>query len=245
MLIIYFCDPHSPLQSLFMKFLSLALTAALVLASCDSTTDPDASSVSTTMPRTGSIFAYDTYDTDTNGVKLPGSDTAIVDTVVASDIAFDDETGVWVIKGSNSDSTFYTVDKSNDVIMRGSGWDSWFNQVWIRLPIVSGVPSNVFNIDRLNSNGVLTETKRTVTTERIAEETVTVAGKSIRTFKIKVSVSRVVTQGGSVTSDYSTYHYYWFAPSIGTTIRIETPPQVIFGRKLGGAVEMLASYTLK
>lgn len=228
-----------------MKFLSLALAAALVLASCDSTTDPDAPGVSTTMPRVGSIYVFDTYDTDTNGVRLPGSDTAIVDTVVASDIAVDDETGVWVIKGSNTDSTFYTVDKSNDVIMRGSGWDSWFDQVWIRLPIVSGVPSNVYNIDRTSSNGVLTQTTRTIATERVAEESVTIAGTSIRTYKIKVNVSRIVTQGGSVTSDYSTYHYYWFAPSLGTTVRIETPPQVIFGRKLGGAVEMLSSYTLK
>lgn len=228
-----------------MKILTLALVAVLVVASCDSTTDPDAPGVSTTMPRVGSIYVYDTYDTDTNGVKLPASDTAIVDTVVASDIAYDDETGVWVIKGSNTDSTFYTVDRSNDVIMRGSGWDSWFDQVWIRLPIASGVPSNVYNNDRTNSNGVLTETRRAIATERVSEENVTIAGTSIRTFKIKVSVSRIVTQGGTVASDYSTYHYYWFAPSLGTTVRIETPPQVIFGRKLGGAVEMLSSYTLK
>jgi hypothetical protein len=158
---------------------------------------------------------------------------------------FDDESDVWVVKGSNSDSSFYSVDKYNDVIIRGSSWDAWFDQVWIRMPITSGVSSNVFNTDRATINGIVVETTRRIASERLSEEQVTVSGTQIRTFKVKITVSRVVTQNGAVVSDYSTFHYYWFAPSLGVTVRIETPSQIIFGKKMNGAIEMLKSYTLK
>jgi hypothetical protein len=197
------------------------------------------------MPRVGSTYTYESYDTDTNGAVIAGSDSTHVDAVVASGVVFDDESDVWVVKGSNSDSSFYSVDKYNDVIIRGSSWDAWFDQVWIRMPITSGVSSNVFNTDRATINGIVVETTRRITSERLSEEQVTVSGTQIRTFKVKITVSRVVTQNGAVVSDYSTFHYYWFAPSLGVTVRIETPSQIIFGKKMNGAIEMLKSYTLK
>lgn len=197
------------------------------------------------MPRVGSTYTFESYDTDTNGAVVAGSDTTHVDAVVASGIVFDDERDVWVVKGSNSDSSFYSVDMYNDVIIRGSSWDAWFDQVWIRMPITSGVSSNVFNTDRATINGIVVETTRRITSERVSEEQVTVSGTQIRTFKVKITVSRVVTQNGTVVSDYSTFHYYWFAPTLGVTVRIETPSQIIFGKKMNGAIEMLKSYTLK
>ena len=227
-----------------MKFAALLLSLAIVAASCTTSTTPDNTST-TSIPRVGSTYAFESYDTDTNGAVVAGSDTTHVDAVVASGIVFDDERDVWVVKGSNSDSSFYSVDMYNDVIIRGSSWDAWFDQVWIRMPITSGVSSNVFNTDRATINGIVVETTRRITSERVSEEQVTVSGAQIRTFKVKITVSRVVTQNGAVVSDYSTFHYYWFAPSLGVTVRIETPSQIIFGKKMNGAIEMLKSYTLK
>ena len=227
-----------------MKFAALLLSLAIVAASCTTSTTPD-NTITTSMPRVGSTYTFESYDTDTNGAVVAGSDTTHVDAVVASGIVFDDERDVWVVKGSNSDSSFYSVDKYNDVIIRGSSWDAWFDQVWIRMPITSGVSSNVFNTDRATINGIVVETTRRITSERVSEEQVTVSGTQIRTFKVKITVSRVVTQNGAVVSDYSTFHYYWFAPSLGVTVRIETPSQIIFGKKMNGAIEMLKSYTLK
>jgi hypothetical protein len=227
-----------------MKFAALLLSLAIVAASCTTSTTPD-NTITTLMPRVGSTYTYESYDTDTNGAVIAGSDSTHVDAVVASGVVFDDESDVWVVKGSNSDSSFYSVDKYNDVIIRGSSWDAWFDQVWIRMPITSGVSSNVFNTDRATINGIVVETTRRITSERLSEEQVTVSGTQIRTFKVKITVSRVVTQNGAVVSDYSTFHYYWFAPSLGVTVRIETPSQIIFGKKMNGAIEMLKSYTLK
>ncbi len=227
-----------------MKFAALLLSLAIVAASCTTSTTPD-NTITTSMPRVGSTYTFESYDTDTNGAVVAGSDTTHVDAVVASGIVFDDERDVWVVKGSNSDSSFYSVDMYNDVIIRGSSWDAWFDQVWIRMPITSGVSSNVFNTDRATINGIVVETTRRITSERVSEEQVTVSGTQIRTFKVKITVSRVVTQNGTVVSDYSTFHYYWFAPSLGVTVRIETPSQIIFGKKMNGAIEMLKSYTLK
>ncbi len=227
-----------------MKFAALLLSLAIVAASCTTSTTPD-NTITTSMPRVGSTYTFESYDTDTNGAVVAGSDTTHVDAVVASGIVFDDERDVWVVYGSNSDSSFYSVDKYNDVIIRGSSWDAWFDQVWIRMPITSGVSSNVFNTDRATINGIVVETTRRITSERVSEEQVTVSGTQIRTFKVKITVSRVVTQNGTVVSDYSTFHYYWFAPSLGVTVRIETPSQIIFGKKMNGAIEMLKSYTLK
>jgi len=227
-----------------MKFAALLLSLAIVAASCTTSTTPD-NTITTLMPRVGSTYTYESYDTDTNGAVIAGSDSTHVDAVVASGVVFDDESDVWVVKGSNSDSSFYSVDKYNDVIIRGSSWDAWFDQVWIRMPITSGVSSNVFNTDRATINGIVVETTRRITSERLSEEQVTVSGTQIRTFKVKITVSRVVTQNGAVVSDYSTFHYYWFAPSLGVTVRIATPSQIIFGKKMNGAIEMLKSYTLK
>ncbi len=227
-----------------MKFAALLLSLAIVAASCTTSTTPD-NTITTSMPRVGSTYTFESYDTDTNGAVVAGSDTTHVDAVVASGIVFDDERDVWVVKGSNSDSSFYSVDMYNDVIIRGSSWDAWFDQVWIRMPITSGVSSNVFNTDRATINGIVVETTRRITSERVSEEQVTVSGTQIRTFKVKITVSRVVTQNGTVVSDYSTFHYYWFAPTLGVTVRIETPSQIIFGKKMNGAIEMLKSYTLK
>ena len=227
-----------------MKIAALLLSLAIVAASCTTSTTPD-NTITTSMPRVGSTYTFESYDTDTNGAVVAGSDTTHVDAVVASGIVFDDERDVWVVKGSNSDSSFYSVDMYNDVIIRGSSWDAWFDQVWIRMPITSGVSSNVFNTDRATMNGIVVETTRRITSERVSEEQVTVSGTQIRTFKVKITVSRVVTQNGTVVSDYSTFHYYWFAPSLGVTVRIETPSQIIFGKKMNGAIEMLKSYTLK
>jgi hypothetical protein len=227
-----------------MKIAALLLSLAIVAASCTTSTTPD-NTITTSMPRVGSTYTYESYDTDTNGAVIAGSDSTHVDAVVASGVVFDDESDVWVVKGSNSDSSFYSVDKYNDVIIRGSSWDAWFDQVWIRMPITSGVSSNVFNTDRATINGIVVETTRRIASERLSEEQVTVSGTQIRTFKVKITVSRVVTQNGAVVSDYSTFHYYWFAPSLGVTVRIETPSQIIFGKKMNGAIEMLKSYTLK
>ena len=227
-----------------MKFAALLLSLAIVAASCTTSTTPD-NTITTSMPRVGSTYTFESYDTDTNGAVVAGSDTTHVDAVVASGIVFDDERDVWVVYGSNSDSSFYSVDMYNDVIIRGSSWDAWFDQVWIRMPITSGVSSNVFNTDRATINGIVVETTRRITSERVSEEQVTVSGTQIRTFKVKITVSRVVTQNGTVVSDYSTFHYYWFAPTLGVTVRIETPSQIIFGKKMNGAIEMLKSYTLK
>ncbi len=227
-----------------MKFAALLFSLAIVVAACTTSTTPD-NTITTSMPRVGSTYTFESYDTDTNGAVVAGSDTTHVDAVVASGIVFDDERDVWVVKGSNSDSSFYSVDKYNDVIIRGSSWDAWFDQVWIRMPITSGVSSNVFNTDRATINGIVVETTRRITSERVAEEQVTISGTQVRTVKIKITVSRVVTQNGAVVSDYSTFHYYWFAPSLGVTVRIETPSQMIFGKKMNGAIEMLKSYTLK
>lgn len=227
-----------------MKFATLLVSLAIVVAACTTSTTPD-NATTTSMPRVGSTYTFETYDTDTNGAVVAGSEKTHTDSVVASGIVFDDETDVWVVKGSNTDSSFYSVDKYNDIVVRGSSWDAWYDQVWIRMPITSGVSSNLFNIDRDNVNGVVVETTRRIASERVSEEQVTISGTQVRTVKIKITVSRVVTQNGTVVSDYSTFHYYWFAPSLGVTVRIETPSQIIFGKKLKGAIEMLKSYTLK
>lgn len=227
-----------------MKFAVLLLSIAIVIASCTTSTTPETNDT-TSMPRVGSTYTFETYDTDSNGAVIAGSERSHVDTVVASGVVVDDETDVWVIKGSNRDSSFYSVDKYNDLIIRGSSWDTWFDQVWIRMPITSGVLSNVFNIEREIISCAISETTRRITCDRVSVEPLTVSGTQIRTVKVKITASRVITQNGTVVSDYSTFHYYWFAPSLGTVIRIETPSQIIFGKRLKGAIEMLKSYTLK
>lgn len=221
-----------------MKFLVLLSALTLFIVSCSDPVDPAPTPVTYTMPATGTTFSYTTYRTDAQGAKVPGSDGERSDAVIASNIVFDMESGVWAVAGA--DTTYYRVDKYNDVQMRTSAVNEpYFRSAWVRLPITTGTVTPVFFSDRTTNNGVVLDIVKTLSAERIAEENVTINGASVRTFKIRVSYSVVVKENESIASDLRGYAYIWFAPSMGTFVRREVPAQSFLGTDVSGLVEVL------
>ena len=227
-----------------MQHFLLSLVAVLVLASCSDTTSPDNIPVSYKVPSTGSTFTYSTYDTDDNGTKSPGTEKERVESVIATNAVVDNSTGVWVVQGA--DTANYRIDQYNDVQMRVGGMqDAFFNTAWIRLPYSSGVPSSVFTSDKTTNNGVVYETGKSITAERMTLQSFPINGTSVTAYEFKISYSIIVKGNESIESDMRAVTYVWFAPSLGTVIRRVTPSQEWFGTKRGGHIEEMKEYTLR
>lgn len=221
-----------------MKNLIAVLVTAFVLASCSDPVEPTPAPVTYTMPATGTTYTYATYLTDAQGAKVAGSDAERSESVIASNVIFDDQSGVWAIGGV--DTTYYFVDKYNDVQMRTNAVkDPYFSIAWARFPLTTGTATSVFNNQRSTDNGVVTQSTKTLSAERIAEESVTVRGAAVRTFKIRVNYSIVIKENESIASDLRGTAYVWFAPSLGTFVRREIPAQSFLGTTIPGVVEVL------
>lgn len=221
-----------------MKSFILFFAAALFVVSCSDPVDPTPTPVTYTMPATGTTYTYATYLTDAQGAKVAGSDAERSESVIASNVIFDDQSGVWAIGGA--DTTYYFVDKYNDVHMRTNAVkDPYFSIAWARFPLTTGTATSVFNNQRSTDNGVVTQSTKTLSAERIAEESVTVRGAAVRTFKIRVNYSIVIKENESIASDLRGTAYVWFAPSLGTFVRREIPAQSFLGTTIPGVVEVL------
>jgi hypothetical protein len=227
-----------------MKHFILILASVLVLSSCSDTTSPDNTPVSFKVPGTGSTFTYNTYDTDDNGTKTPGSEQERVESVLTTNAVVDNSPGVWVVQGA--DTAYYRIDQFNDVQMRIGGFDdAYFNTAWIRLPYSSGVPSSVFFDKKSTRDGVVYQTTKTISAERMTQQSFPINGTSVTAYEFRISYSIIVKGNESIESDTRAVTYVWFAPSLGTVIRRVTPAQEWFGTKRDGHVEEMRSYNVK
>ncbi len=227
-----------------MKHLLLILAVALFVSSCSDPSEPDPTPVSYKIPGTGSTYAYNTYDVDEQGAKKAGSEKQLIENVVASNITFDDESGVWVVQGAST--AHYHIDQNNDVQMRKGGMnDAYFDSVWIRLPYSTNRPSSLSSSDKVNNNGVVNEVVKTMTAERMTSQSFTINGTTVSAYEFKITYSIVVKGNESVDPDQRAVTYVWFAPSLGTVVRRATPAQEWFGTKRDGHVEEMVAYTLK
>jgi hypothetical protein len=227
-----------------MKFLAFFLAAAFVITSCSDPSEPDPTSVTYKVPGTGSTYTFNTYDTDDQGMKTPGSEKERVESVIATNAVVDNSVGVWVVKGA--DTAYFRIDQFNDVQMRVGGVnDAFFNTAWIRLPYSSGVPSTAYVMDKTTNNGVVYETMKSITAERMTLQSFPINGTSVPAYEFKITYSIVVKGNESIESDQRAITYVWFAPSLGMVLRRVTPSQEYFGVKRGGHIEELTGYTLK
>lgn len=227
-----------------MKIVVLSLAIALFVSSCSDSSSPDSTPVSYKVPGTGSTYTYNTYDTDDNGSKTPGTEKQRVESVVATNAVVDNSTGVWVVQGA--DTAYYHIDQYNDVQMRIGGMDdAFFNTAWIRLPYSTNAPSSVFVSDKSTDNGVVYQTVKTITAERMTLKSYQINGATVNAYDFKIVYSVVVKANESVESDSRAVTYVSFAPTLGTVVRRATPAQEWMGTKRTGHIEEMASYTLK
>ncbi|MFN4986258.1 MAG: hypothetical protein ACK45E_03115 [Ignavibacteria bacterium] len=227
-----------------MKRIILSLAVALIVSSCSDSSSPDSTPVSYKVPGTGSTFTYNTYDTDEQGTRKPGSERERIESVIASNITFEGESGIWVVQGA--DTAYYRIDQYNDVQMRVGGMqDAFFNTAWIRLPYSSGVPSSTFVSDKTTKFGVVYQTIKTITAERMTQQSFPINGAAVNAYEFKIVYSIVVKGNESIETDVQAVTYVWFAPSLGTVIRRVTPAQGWFGIQRDGHVEEMGSYNVK
>jgi len=227
-----------------MKHLLLTLLAALLVASCSDSTTPEPTSVAYKIPGSGSTYTYNTFDTDEQGTKVPGSEQERVESVLTTNAVVDNSPGVWVVQGA--DTAYFRIDQYNDVQMRVGGMqDAFFNTAWIRLPYSSGVPRSAFVSDKTTNNGVVYQTAKTITAERMTQQSFPINGTSVTAYEFRISYSIVVKGNESIESDLRAVTYVWFAPSLGTVIRRVTPAQEWFGTKRAGHIEEMKEYTLR
>lgn len=238
-----------------MKHLLVLCALATILVSCsNNTVTPEPSALN--IPATGSTYTFQMYNTDSLDVKIPDSDITSRDNVVASGITFRGKSGVWVIASESvdrdslpyTDTTYFCVDQNNDVLVYGQ--DSSSGDLWMRLPVSSGIAfkDSTSSIDEID--GVQFEQRLVVAATRIGEDQVTIGTTTIKAVKISLNIRIKIVLLGQVVSEVALPSTVWYAPSLGNIVRMQQPPLNStdgsgLDLNLFGEYKILTSYTLK
>lgn len=229
-----------------MKNLLLFLAAALVIASCSNTTDPTPEAPTMKVPGVGSTFTFDAYVTDDKDAKIPGTDSAFTESVVASNVSYEGKTGVWAVVGESSDTTFYCYDTNKDLLISGGATDGLLGDLkWLRLPITTGSTLTDTVVSTQDFNGFPVELVVVITRNRVGDDQATVGTESIKTVKLAMNINITIKALGQVVDQSAMTSTLWYAPSLGAMIRRVTPASTVGGEMQDGTVEMLKSYSLK
>ncbi len=230
-----------------MKNLLLFVAAALVIASCSNTTEPTPEAPSMKVPGVGSTFTFDAYDTDDKDAKIPGTDSAFTESVVASNVSYEGKTGVWAVVGETSDTTFYCYDTNKDLLIGGgAAADELLGDLkWLRLPITTGSALTDTVMSTQDFNGIPVELVVVITRNRVGDDQATVGTESIKTVKLTMNINITIKALGQVVDQSATSSTLWYAPSLGAMIRRVTSANTRDGEVEPGTVEMLKSYSLK
>lgn len=229
-----------------MKNLLLFVAAAFVIASCSNTTDPTPEAPTMKVPGVGSTFTFDAYDTDDKDAKIPGTDSAFTESVVASNVSYEGKTGVWAVVGESLDTTLYCYDTNKDLLISGGATDGLLGDLkWLRLPITTGSALTDTVASTQDFNGIPVELVVVIIRNRVGDDQATVGTESIKTVKLTMNINLTVKALGQVVDQSAMTSTLWYAPSLGAMIRRVTPASTVGGDMQDGTVEMLKSYSLK
>lgn len=228
--------------------------ATAALGGCkDTPTTPNGGAV--TKPKAGSTYSFATYDTDSLGAKVPGSDSTRSFTCIAAGVNYAGKSDVYEFApttgGDEQDTVYMHYESNGDV----SQHLSFSNGVlaaagWITIPFASKtattttlLDSNVIDPD----SGIESHVVMKITTSGSGSESITVPAGTFTALKGTLTLTATVTaQGLTLLSMQNTGNIY-FVPSIGYAAKTAGSANVdAFGtRTISGSVESLTSYTVK
>jgi hypothetical protein len=242
-----------------LRYITFSLFLAAFLSSCNNKDNPAGPNSSTQVqPKAGSSFPFDEYDIDTiTGKPVASTRDTSVQTFVQIGMSYLGKTNVSKVvsvTGFSRDTQYLNFESNGDV-------SALFQVTQTGGGQVSGTPQGWFTIPtgtKTSNSGVLTDTtfapfpgylensKTTLTSSFIDDETTTVKGQSISTTKIQHSLTDVETITPPGTSNtYSTISFSYFATSLGYLTKTDNPATTTNGTKAAEHVSILIDYTEK
>lgn len=224
---------------------------AVVITACSSNDPVSPVPTGTKIPAVGSTYEFSTYRTGMDGRKISGSDSAFVQTVLASGIVFGGKTGVWsveskdAVSGEPSDTLYLCIDSKQDVLLFFPDLSVDGAPKWIRLPITTGSAFADSTSATEDFNGIPVEFTLKVKTERGTDESIAVGASSVATKKINMTLSVRVSAMGNELEAFEQKAYLWFAPNLGVFAQSSSDAVDVGGDVQDGEFTKLTKYSLK
>lgn len=231
-----------------------ALMTGLTLTGCkdDPTTTPP-SGDALVKPKTGTTYTFATYQTDSLGAKVPGSDSTKTYTVVATDLTYAGKTNVYKLAPSGSDvedTVYVRYEDNGDVSQYFASNDDMLEfGTWITVPFTTKTPQTKKALDTTVAFPGLGDIKLVVdiTTSGSGSASSTVPAGTFNAMRGQVDVKITGTSGGLALISLNRTITLQFAPKIGYAVSVgEAGTASFFGSvERDGTSETLTSYTLQ
>ena len=226
--------------------LVVILSLATLLTSCSKDTPTSPTPDTFTKVKTGSIFTYESFSTDSLGTPIAGPRDTSTSTVLQTDGVIGGKTGVIVVQNKRAgsiDTSYYANEMNNNVSLYGKS-EFVSGARWSTFPFATGGATNSVGMDSTQSGGVITITRDSLLMSLIGSENISVQSKTIATKKGKLAMHVVTTNDGAVSMNmFVDNMFYYYAPSLGFIVK-STSPYLSdqMGNHQNGRTQILISY---
>lgn len=234
---------------MFQRIVLLAAFALLV-SSCSKDGNPITPTTNTTtQPKAGSVFTYNTYNTDpVTREAIPGTKSISYLTIEQSGLTFAGRMNVSKVVGDEAGvlTTGYYNYESNGDISALSTFNGRYVG-WSTQPVGSKTTLTAVLYDTTYSiGGIAIRSYSSSTSSFLGTDTMTVMGQSLNVVKIKQSISGATTIDG-IGQPLIIDNYVNFAPSLGIAVRsfVEGGINPLTGQRTEGKLSVLVSYVIK
>lgn len=220
----------------------IILLVAAVTVGCDeSATEPHPDPGPSIPPKVGSTFAYREYDIDSTGLEIAGTSRTIVATVVTTDTSAYNRTGL----------TLFREADLGYLVQYNAGGDHYFRVVsddsatarWLTWPFASRKTTFVdVPKDTLPDGRIVTTVEQDM---HVGAKWLTTPSGTFNVHEVRAEAIRIYISDSAAAVTTVNTRTWWFAPSIGLPVKVQSQYRVPSERRFNGMERVLVSYALR
>ena len=231
---------------MYKHILSL-LVLVVFFSSCSKDNPVGPTGETFTKAKTGNVFVYDEYSTDSANVIIVGLRDTINAKVLLTDGNIGGKSGVLFIeekRGSTTDTAYYAYESNNNFSVYANPSDPAF-PIWETIP--TGTGTTIIRETDYSVMGIDTSvTYDSTITSLLGTEIITIKDELVSTKKVQLRFRHVVFYNRVKWIDQTVDNILYYAPSLGFIVRTESSSrQDQFGDWINGSYQTLIDYDLK
>lgn len=239
-----------PTARMFRTSLSSLLAAsAILVAGCSGDNPVDnPGNTAHSVPKPGSTYTFKGHSVDSNNVKIPGTDQAIIWTVTDNNISHNGKTGlVKIVNGTKVGLLSYAA--NGDLVgTSGDAGSGVLGSMWVTYPFGSKTTFAYPTLDSVMvQGGEQSRVRFSGTVTYLGEEDVVVNGQTFRAQKVLDKYTQSTEKEGVPTVTVEAENTLWYSPKVGYFVKQKTVAATIFGTAgfRSRIVADLTDYSLK